>query len=118
MSNCKFKILSCNQRNMILMGKVKTADNRVIQDQLQQKICECRELQETITSLNLHLAQALDTKNSRLANAEPQHMQENEGVSSQDTAELLQHAHMQADLVQGCHKIVKSCFPLEQCSIS
>ncbi|ONK66160.1 uncharacterized protein A4U43_C06F4750 [Asparagus officinalis] len=78
--------------------EVKTADNRVIQDQLQQKICECRELQETITSLNLQLAQALDTKNSRLANAEPQHMQENKGISSQGTTELLQHAHMASEI--------------------
>ncbi|XP_020599453.1 kinesin-like protein KIN-7D, chloroplastic [Phalaenopsis equestris] len=48
--------------------EVKTADNRVIQDQLQQKICECEELQETLTSLRQQLSEALDKRSSSSSN--------------------------------------------------
>ncbi|KAF3442671.1 hypothetical protein FNV43_RR16587 [Rhamnella rubrinervis] len=43
--------------------EVKTADNRVIQDQLSQKICECEGLQETVASLKQQLSEAVDLKN-------------------------------------------------------
>ncbi|KAF7818930.1 kinesin-like protein KIN-7K, chloroplastic isoform X1 [Senna tora] len=43
--------------------EVKAADNRIIQEQLNQKICECENLQETITSLKQQLADALEFKN-------------------------------------------------------
>ncbi|KAL5545429.1 hypothetical protein UlMin_005116 [Ulmus minor] len=42
--------------------EVKTADNRVIQEQLNQKICECEELHETISSLKQQLSEALELK--------------------------------------------------------
>ncbi|KAJ6425743.1 hypothetical protein OIU84_026342 [Salix udensis] len=42
--------------------EVKTADNRVIQEQLNEKICECEGLQETIVSLKQQLSDALDSK--------------------------------------------------------
>ncbi|XP_021619419.1 kinesin-like protein KIN-7K, chloroplastic isoform X2 [Manihot esculenta] len=43
--------------------EVKTADNRIIQEQLNQKICECEGLQETIVSLKQQLSDALDLRN-------------------------------------------------------
>ncbi|XP_038719500.1 kinesin-like protein KIN-7K, chloroplastic isoform X2 [Tripterygium wilfordii] len=43
--------------------EVKAADNRIIQEQLNQKICECESLQETITSLKQQLTDALELKN-------------------------------------------------------
>ncbi|KAI3696879.1 hypothetical protein L6452_29472 [Arctium lappa] len=43
--------------------EVKTADNRVIQEQLNQKINECEELQETIASLKQLLSDAHDSRN-------------------------------------------------------
>ncbi|KAH1070051.1 hypothetical protein AAZX31_03G129100 [Glycine max] len=43
--------------------EVKAADNRVIQEQLNQKICECESQQETIASLKQQLADALDLRN-------------------------------------------------------
>ncbi|KAG5055222.1 hypothetical protein JHK85_007732 [Glycine max] len=43
--------------------QVKAADNRVIQEQLNQKICECESQQETIASLKQQLADALDLRN-------------------------------------------------------
>ncbi|XP_042408094.1 kinesin-like protein KIN-7D, chloroplastic isoform X2 [Zingiber officinale] len=49
-----------NEKSLEL--EVKTADNSIIQDQLQQKIHECEELQETITSLKQQLSQALEMK--------------------------------------------------------
>ncbi|RWR95947.1 kinesin-like protein KIN-7K, chloroplastic isoform X2 [Cinnamomum micranthum f. kanehirae] len=44
--------------------EVKTADNRVIQEQLSQKICECEAFQETVASLKQQLASVLDSSNS------------------------------------------------------
>ncbi|KAF5938205.1 hypothetical protein HYC85_025711 [Camellia sinensis] len=44
--------------------EVKAADNRIIQEQLNQKICECEGLQETIASLKQQLSDALELKNS------------------------------------------------------
>ncbi|KAG0486923.1 hypothetical protein HPP92_009018 [Vanilla planifolia] len=48
--------------------EVKTADNRVIQDQLQQKICECEELQETVNSLRQQLGEVLNHRNGSSSN--------------------------------------------------
>ncbi|WVZ08921.1 hypothetical protein V8G54_022267 [Vigna mungo] len=45
--------------------EVKAADNRIIQEQLNQKICECESQQETIASLKQQLA------NAELRNASP-----------------------------------------------
>nr|KYP70631.1 Kinesin-related protein 11 [Cajanus cajan] len=42
---------------------VKAADNRIIQEQLNQKICECESQQETIASLKQQLADALELRN-------------------------------------------------------
>ncbi|KDP34477.1 hypothetical protein JCGZ_12760 [Jatropha curcas] len=44
--------------------EVKAADNRVIQEQLNQKICECEGLQETVASLKQQLSDALELRNS------------------------------------------------------
>ncbi|XP_047319143.1 kinesin-like protein KIN-7K, chloroplastic isoform X2 [Impatiens glandulifera] len=43
--------------------EVKVADNRVIQDQLDEKIHECEEMQETVASLKEQLSDALELKN-------------------------------------------------------
>ncbi|XP_022747158.1 kinesin-like protein KIN-7K, chloroplastic isoform X1 [Durio zibethinus] len=43
--------------------EVKAADNRIIQEQLNQKICECEGLQETVASLKLQLSDALESQN-------------------------------------------------------
>ncbi|XP_041024440.1 kinesin-like protein KIN-7K, chloroplastic [Juglans microcarpa x Juglans regia] len=43
--------------------EVKIADNRVIQEQLSQKIGECEELQDTIASLKQKLSDALELRN-------------------------------------------------------
>ncbi|XP_044508793.1 kinesin-like protein KIN-7K, chloroplastic isoform X2 [Mangifera indica] len=43
--------------------EVKAADNRIIQEQLNQKICECEGLQEMISSLKLQLTDALELRN-------------------------------------------------------
>uniref|UniRef100_A0A6N2MW16 Kinesin motor domain-containing protein n=1 Tax=Salix viminalis TaxID=40686 RepID=A0A6N2MW16_SALVM len=42
--------------------EVKAADNYIIQDQLNQKICECEGLQETIVYLKQQLSDALESK--------------------------------------------------------
>ncbi|KAJ0981199.1 hypothetical protein J5N97_009454 [Dioscorea zingiberensis] len=54
--------------------EVKTADNRVIQEQLNQKTTECEDLQETVASLRLQLAQALEVKNSSLMSNQTHHL--------------------------------------------
>ncbi|GAU31511.1 hypothetical protein TSUD_332860 [Trifolium subterraneum] len=43
--------------------EVKAADNRVIQEQLNQKICECKSLQETVASLKQQLEDAIELRN-------------------------------------------------------
>ncbi|XP_038882617.1 kinesin-like protein KIN-7K, chloroplastic [Benincasa hispida] len=44
--------------------EVKAADNRIIQEQLNQKISECEGLQETVTSLKQQLADTLQLQNA------------------------------------------------------
>ncbi|TYI32740.1 hypothetical protein ES332_A04G084400v1 [Gossypium tomentosum] len=43
--------------------EVKAADNRIIQEQLNLKICECEGLQETVASLKQQLSDALESQN-------------------------------------------------------
>ncbi|XWS43269.1 hypothetical protein CRYUN_Cryun16bG0088500 [Craigia yunnanensis] len=43
--------------------EVKSADNRIIQEQLNQKICECEGYQDAITSLKQQLSDALESQN-------------------------------------------------------
>ncbi|MBA0740074.1 hypothetical protein Gogos_013297, partial [Gossypium gossypioides] len=43
--------------------QVKAADNRIIQEQLNRKICECEGLQETVASLKQQLSDALESQN-------------------------------------------------------
>ncbi|XP_073221723.1 kinesin-like protein KIN-7K, chloroplastic isoform X2 [Cicer arietinum] len=43
--------------------EVKAADNRIIQEQLSQKICECESLQETVASLKQQLADEIELRN-------------------------------------------------------
>ncbi|KAB2066109.1 hypothetical protein E1A91_A09G138800v1 [Gossypium mustelinum] len=43
--------------------EVKAADNRIIQEQLNRKICECEGLQETVASLKQQLSDALESPN-------------------------------------------------------
>ncbi|XP_020211244.1 kinesin-like protein KIN-7K, chloroplastic isoform X2 [Cajanus cajan] len=62
--------------------EVKAADNRIIQEQLNQKICECESQQETIASLKQQLADALE-----LRNFSPVHSQ-NFSVSKDYSSEL------------------------------
>ncbi|XP_022766846.1 kinesin-like protein KIN-7K, chloroplastic isoform X1 [Durio zibethinus] len=44
--------------------EVKAADNRIIQEQLNQKICECEGLQETVASLKQQLSDTLQSQNA------------------------------------------------------
>ncbi|XP_050382465.1 kinesin-like protein KIN-7K, chloroplastic isoform X2 [Argentina anserina] len=44
--------------------EVKAADNRIIQEQLEQKIQECKELQEAVASMKQHLSEAMEFRNS------------------------------------------------------
>ncbi|KAH7554253.1 hypothetical protein JRO89_XS12G0145500 [Xanthoceras sorbifolium] len=43
--------------------EVKAADNRIIQEQLNQKICECEGLQEMVASLKQQISDALELRN-------------------------------------------------------
>ncbi|KAJ4971014.1 hypothetical protein NE237_004113 [Protea cynaroides] len=61
--------------------EVKAADNRIIQEQLSQKICECEELQETVAALKQQLCEAHQLRNSNPA--VPLSQQHREGRSIQ-----------------------------------
>ncbi|KAF8403938.1 hypothetical protein HHK36_012045 [Tetracentron sinense] len=56
--------------------EVKAADNRIIQEQLNQKICECEGLQEAVASLKQQLSGALESRNSSPRVAHSQHYTE------------------------------------------
>ncbi|GAB4851508.1 Kinesin-like protein KIN-7K, chloroplastic [Ancistrocladus abbreviatus] len=54
--------------------EVKAADNRIIQEQLNQKIHECQGLQEQVSTLKQQLAEALESRNKNsLVNRSEQH---------------------------------------------
>ncbi|KAH9620960.1 hypothetical protein KSS87_014555 [Heliosperma pusillum] len=59
--------------------EVKTADNRIIQDQFNQKSCECETLQVEINSLKQQLSVVVDT---RIANPAPSDSQQHDGMQS------------------------------------
>ncbi|KAJ6824426.1 kinesin-like protein KIN-7D, chloroplastic isoform X1 [Iris pallida] len=84
--------------------EVKTADNRIIQDQLQQKISECEELRDTVSSLKQQLVLALDTKSSYIS---AQHMNKENSPSRDITAELLQQAYMESEIEELKQKVDK-----------
>ncbi|XP_057450431.1 kinesin-like protein KIN-7K, chloroplastic isoform X2 [Lotus japonicus] len=54
-------IAQLNEKSFEL--EVKAADNRIIQEQLNQKICEFESLQETVASFKQQLADALELRN-------------------------------------------------------
>ncbi|EEF32031.1 kinesin-like protein KIN-7K, chloroplastic isoform X2 [Ricinus communis] len=80
--------------------EVKAADNRVIQEQLNQKICECEGLQETIVSLKQQLADAQEMRNpsplpsysqrlAQLKSLHEPHQVEKENAATEDRKEDL-----------------------------
>ncbi|XP_037452119.1 kinesin-like protein KIN-7D, chloroplastic [Triticum dicoccoides] len=88
--------------------EVKVADNRVIQEQLQEKTTECMELQEAVACLKEHLSQALQAKdslsnsimmqNSSGVNHEEQHSDQEKPVSRDISAEQLQKEQQSLEL--------------------
>ncbi|CAI9761129.1 unnamed protein product [Fraxinus pennsylvanica] len=60
--------------------EVKAADNRIIQEQLNQKILECGELQETVTSLRQQLSDALEKRNCSPLSSHSQRFLETKGL--------------------------------------
>uniref|UniRef100_A0ACD5YV08 Uncharacterized protein n=1 Tax=Avena sativa TaxID=4498 RepID=A0ACD5YV08_AVESA len=88
--------------------EVKAADNRVIQDQLEEKTSECLELQEAVSLLKEHLSQALQAKdslsnsivmqNSSGANHEVQHSDQEKTVPREISAEPLQKEQQSVEI--------------------
>ncbi|KAL2501506.1 P-loop containing nucleoside triphosphate hydrolase superfamily protein [Forsythia ovata] len=60
--------------------EVKAADNRIIQEQLNQKILECEELQETIISLRQQLSYTVEQKNFSPLSSHSQRFLETKGL--------------------------------------
>lgn len=60
--------------------EVKAADNRIIQDQLSQKIKECEGMQETVASLKQQLCDALDLRNFSPVSGPSQRYSETKGL--------------------------------------
>ncbi|KAG1358812.1 Kinesin-like protein KIN-7K, chloroplastic [Cocos nucifera] len=91
--------------------EVKTADNRVIQDQLQQKICECEELRETIASLKQQVASSTSCESQHCSggtNFEMEFPASKENAPSGDiTSELLQQAHMASEIEELKQKVAE-----------
>ncbi|XP_020090735.1 kinesin-like protein KIN-7D, chloroplastic isoform X1 [Ananas comosus] len=97
-----------NEKNFEL--EVKTADNRVILDQLQNKTRECEVLQEIVTSLKEQLSQALEEKELSLSCARLEndvagandgkelHVDIEKKATRDVTAELLLQAHQASEI--------------------
>ncbi|THU57821.1 hypothetical protein C4D60_Mb03t07590 [Musa balbisiana] len=106
-----------NEKSLEL--EVKTADNSIIQDQLQQKascnkelqIFECEEMQETISSLKQQLAQALEMKDSSTRVKSEYLFEETsitESTPSRDiSAELLPHANLVSEVEELKRKVAE-----------
>jgi centromeric protein E len=78
--------------------EVKTADNRIIREQLTQKICECEELEQAISSLRRQLSEAVELQNS---NAEKQSNEPNKGLLLEAQAsEIKQLKHKLDELTE------------------
>ncbi|KAJ8471897.1 hypothetical protein OPV22_026240 [Ensete ventricosum] len=97
-----------NEKSLEL--EVKTADNNIIQDQLQQKICECEEMQETIASLKQQLVQALEMKDFSSVSVKSQYSCEQtnfmESTPSIDvSAEFLHQAHLVSEVQELKQKV-------------
>ncbi|URE33500.1 hypothetical protein MUK42_33523 [Musa troglodytarum] len=97
-----------NEKSLEL--EVKTADNNIIQDQLQQKICECEELQETIASLKQQLVQAHEMKDFSSVSVKSQYFCEQtnfmESAPSIDvSAEFLHQAHLVSEVQELKQKV-------------
>ncbi|XP_039057182.1 kinesin-like protein KIN-7K, chloroplastic [Hibiscus syriacus] len=60
--------------------EVKAADNRIIQEQLNLKICECEGLQETVASLKQQLSDALELQNVGPIAPDSQQSRETKGL--------------------------------------
>ncbi|XP_057983387.1 kinesin-like protein KIN-7K, chloroplastic [Malania oleifera] len=70
--------------------EVKVADNRIIQEQLNQKICECEELQESVASLKQQLSDALESRNFGPREGELSFYKENTVLSNSNEGFLVQ----------------------------
>ncbi|VFQ59269.1 unnamed protein product [Cuscuta campestris] len=101
-----------NQKSLEL--EVKTADNRIIQEQLHQKIVECEQLQETIASLKQQVSDAADQSSCGQSLGDSQQLSatkrmlgqlrnEKENPASKNTKEalLLQSQASQIEELQG-----------------
>ncbi|CAD5167769.1 unnamed protein product [Musa acuminata subsp. malaccensis] len=97
-----------NEKSLEL--EVKTADNSIIQDHLQQKICECEELQETIASLKQQLVQTVEMKDFSSVSVKSQYFCEQtnfmESAPSIDvSAKFLHQAHLVSEVQELKQKV-------------
>ncbi|KAH1039229.1 hypothetical protein J1N35_040972 [Gossypium stocksii] len=101
--------------------EVKAADNRIIQEQLNLKICECEELQETVASLKQQLSDALESQNvSPIAPNSQQFgemkglQMDNEAAASKDSDEDLLIKAQVAEIEELKQKVVEQTESKEQ----
>ncbi|KAK8302938.1 hypothetical protein V6Z11_D04G118500 [Gossypium hirsutum] len=94
--------------------EVKAADNRIIQEQLNLKICECEGLQETVASLKQQLSDALESQNvSPIAPNSQQFgemkglQMDNEAAASKDSDEDLLTKAQVAEIEELKQKVVE-----------
>ncbi|MBA0752465.1 hypothetical protein Gogos_001298, partial [Gossypium gossypioides] len=94
--------------------QVKAADNRIIQEQLNLKICECEGLQETVASLKQQLSDALESQNvSPIAPNSQQFgemkglQMDNEAAASKDSDEDLLIKAQVAEIEELKQKVVE-----------
>ncbi|GAB2233098.1 hypothetical protein Droror1_Dr00002313 [Drosera rotundifolia] len=84
--------------------EVKCADNRVIQEQLNQKISECEGLQAEVTTLKQQLSEALESRNSSVV---PNHTHNTRPVKYNDTGGQLLMQTQAAMIEELSQKVTK-----------
>lgn len=108
--------------------EVKTADNRVIQDQLNQKISECEGLQETVASLKQQLSEALELRNFSPVVSHPQnsiktkslsgeHCTDNESSAPKDHNDVLLLKAQETEIEELKQKLAELTLTKEQLEV-
>ncbi|XP_030482197.2 kinesin-like protein KIN-7K, chloroplastic [Cannabis sativa] len=92
--------------------EVKTADNRVIQDQLNQKVSECEELHEAVaslkqevSSLNQQLSEALENRATETKSSNGEHSTDNRNTTSKEKIDGLLLQAQEAEIEEMKQKL-------------
>ncbi|KAF4369004.1 hypothetical protein F8388_013333, partial [Cannabis sativa] len=101
-----------NKMDCFEVSTVKTADNRVIQDQLNQKVSECEELHEAVaslkqevSSLNQQLSEALENRATETKSSNGERSTDNRNTTSKEKIDGLLLQAQEAEIEEMKQKL-------------